>query len=48
MNGEDINELMYLTIALDCLPDELNPNNFLHNQYAYLDELKNYYTKNNG
>ena len=47
MNGWDINELKYLTIALDCLPDELNPNNFLHVQYAYLDELKNYYTKNN-
>lgn len=48
MNGWDINELKYLTLALDCMPDELNPFNFLHYQYAYLDELKNCYTKHNG
>ena len=48
MNGWDINELKYLTLPLDCMPDELNPFKFLHNQYAYLDELKNYCTKHNG
>lgn len=48
MNGWNINELKYSTLALDCMPDELNPFKFLHNQYAYLDELKNYCTKHNG
>ena len=28
--------------------DELNPNNFIYCQSAYLDQLKNYYLKNNG
>ena len=29
-------------------PDELNPNNFIYFQAAYLEELKNYYTQKNG
>ena len=46
-NGWDINKLKYLTLALDCMSDELNPYNFLHCQAPYLDELKNYYRKHN-
>ena len=33
---------------MDNFAEELNPNNFLYCQSAYLDELKNYYIKNNG
>ena len=32
---------------MNTLPDELNPNLYLSCQAAYLDELKNYYTKHN-
>ena len=46
-NGWDIKKLKYLTLNLGCMPDELNPYNFLHCQAAYLDELKNYYIKHN-
>ena len=46
-NGWDIKKLKYLTLALDRMPDELNPYNFLNCQAAYLDELKNYYIKHN-
>ena len=41
----DIDELKYLTAAMDCMADELNPNLFLNSKGAYLDELKNYYLK---
>ena len=41
----DINELICLTFAMDCLPQELNPNLFFNSKGAYLDELKNYYSK---
>ena len=44
-NNWDINELKYLTSAMDCLPNELNPNLLVSCKAAYLDELKNYYTK---
>ena len=44
-NGWSIDKLKYLTLALDCMPDELNPYLFLHCQAAYLDELENYYIK---
>ena len=30
---------------MDCLPQELNPNLFFNSKGAYLDELKNYYSK---
>ena len=40
-NGWDINKLKYLTLALDCMPNELNPYNSLHYQAAYLDKLNN-------
>ena len=43
----DINKLKYLTLAMDCLTDELNPYLFLHCQGACLDELENYYIKHN-
>ena len=46
-NGWDINKLKYLTLNLDCMPDELNLYKFLHCQAAYLEELKNYYIKHN-
>ena len=46
-NGWDINKLKYLTLAMDCMPDELNPYNFLHCQVAYVDELENYYITHN-
>ena len=46
-NGWSIDKLKYLTLALDCMPDELNPYLFLHCQAAYLDELQNYYIKHN-
>ena len=46
-NGWSIEKLKYLTLALDCMPDELNPYLFLHCQAAYLDELENYYIKHN-
>ena len=29
-NGWSIEKLKYLTLALDCMPDELNPYLFLH------------------
>ena len=47
INNWDINELKYLTSAMDTFPDELNPILFLSGQAAYLDELKNYHTKHN-
>ena len=37
--------MKYLTSAMDCLPNELNPNLFVSCKAAYLDELKKYYTK---
>ena len=40
-NGWSIDKLKYLTLALDCMPNELNPYLFLHCQAAYLDELEN-------
>ena len=40
--------MKYLCLAMDTAPDELNPNNFIHCQPAYLDGLKNYYIENNG
>ena len=43
----DINKLKYLTLAMDCLTDELNPYLFLHCQDACLNELENYYIKHN-
>ena len=46
-NGWSIEKLKYLTLALDCMPDELNPYLFLHCQAAYLDEWENYYIKHN-
>ena len=33
---------------MDNSPDELNRNNFIYCQTAYLEELKNYYTQKNG
>ena len=39
--------MKYLTSAMDCLPNELNPNLLVSCKAAYLDELKNYYTKHN-
>ena len=47
INNWDINELKYLTSAMDTLPDDLNTILFLNCQAAYLDELKNYDTKHN-
>ena len=46
-NGWSIDKSKYLTLALDCMPDELNPYLFLHCQGAYLDELENNYIKHN-
>ena len=50
-NSWSIDKLKYsllkYTLALDCMPDELNPYLFLHCQAAYLDELENYYIKHN-
>ena len=37
--------MKYLTSAMDCLPNELNPNLFVSCKAAYLDELKKCYTK---
>ena len=47
-NNWDVRELQYLCLAMDTASDELNPNNFAHCRFAYLEELKNYYIKNNG
>ena len=44
-DGWDINKLKYLTSAMDCMIEELNPYHFLNCQTAYLDELENYYKK---
>ena len=46
-NGWSIDKLKYLTLAMDCMPDELNPYLFLDCQVAYLDELENCYIKHN-
>ena len=35
-----------MCLALDNLCEELNPNNFIYSQYAYLDHLKNYHLEN--
>ena len=47
-NGWDVEELKYVRLALDTFWDELNPNNVIYCQSAYLDQLKNYYLQNNG
>ena len=47
-NNWGVREMQYLCLAMDAAPDELNPNNSAHCQYAYLEELKNYYIENNG
>ena len=44
----DVEELKYLCLAMDNSPDELNSNNFIYCQAAFLDELKNYYRQNHG
>ena len=46
-NNWDIEELKYVCLTLDNLCEELNPNNFIYCQYAYLDNLKIYYLENN-
>ena len=46
-NGWCIDKLKYLTLALDCVPGELNRYLFLHCEATYLDELENYYIKHN-
>ena len=40
--------MKYLCLAMETAPDELNPNNFINCQPAYLDGLKNYCIENNG
>ena len=48
-NGWNIEDFKrYLCLAIDASCEELNPNNFLYCQVTYLDEIKNYYTQNNG
>ena len=47
-NGWDVEELKYVCLALDAFCDELNPNNFIYCQSAYLEQLENYYLQNNG
>ena len=47
-NGWDVEELKYLCLAMNNSPDQLNPNNFIYCQAAFLDELKNYYRQNHG
>ena len=46
-NNWNIKKLKYVYLALDNLCEELNPNNFIYCQYAYLDNLKIYYLENN-
>ena len=46
-NNWNIEKLKYVYLALDNLCEELNPNNFIYCQYAYLDNLKIYYLENN-
>ena len=46
-NGWSIDKLKYLTLALDCMPDKLNPYLFLNCQATYLDELEDYCIKHN-
>ena len=46
-NNRDKEELKYLCLVLDNLCEELNSNNFIYCQYAYLDHLKIYYFENN-
>ena len=46
-NGWCIDKLKYLTLALDCVPGELNRYLFLHCEATYLDELENYYIEHN-
>lgn len=43
-NG-DLEKLKYLTSALNYLPEKINPNFYINNQDAYLDELNDYYTR---
>ena len=45
-NDCDVQELKFLCLAMDQMPDELDPNNFVNLQYSYLVTLKNYYLNN--
>ena len=48
-NNWHVEELKYVCSALDAFCEELNPNNLIYCQSAYLDHLKNYYLEiNNG
>ena len=45
-NDWDVEELEFWCLAMDQMPDELDPNNFVISQYSYLITLKNYYLNN--
>ena len=45
-NDWDVEELEFWCLAMDQMPDELDPNNFVNSQYSYLITLKNYYLNN--
>ena len=44
-SGWNIEELKYLCLAIDASCDELNPNNFIYCQVAFIDEIKIYLNK---
>ena len=42
----NIEELKLITLAIDCLDEDINPNNFIGKEADYISVLKTYYQKN--
>ena len=45
-NDCDVQELKFLCLAMDQMPDELDPNDFVNLQCSYLVTLEKYYLNN--
>ena len=44
--GWDIEELKYLSLAMDASCEELDPHKYVYCQVAYLESIRNYYILN--
>ena len=45
-NSWNIEELKLITLAIDCLDEDITPNNFIGKEADYILVLKTYYEKN--
>ena len=45
-NSWNIEELKLITLAIDCLDEDINPNNFIGKEADYISVLKTCYQKN--